>query len=213
MKIFLRKHLGFSVCFGAILVLLLSAGCGKAHVRPFTSKNLKGGEGLRMAIIPVDNLSKSTNTGKSLDNILLVEFLKRVPATVLDPGEVTAAISEARVRLATNIPRETIKSLGKKLEVNYFIIGIVHEFEVQAVSGPSGTVQVPVITFTMRVIDAETGDIVWATNVTRRGNDRETVFGIGRVGSVNALAEQMAEELAEAFGKAILKAPSHEKAS
>lgn len=194
-------------CAGVTLFLLLTAGCAKPHVRPFTSSSLKGGQGLKMAILPVDNLSRSANTGRSLDNILLVEFLKRVPATVIDPGEVAAAISDARVRLATSIPRETVKSLGKRLEVDFFVIGIVHEYEIQAVSGPGGTVSVPVITVTVRVLDAATGNIVWATNVTRRGNDRETVFGIGRIGSVSDLAERMAEELAEAFAKAVLNAP------
>lgn len=204
---FAKRIIVLIVITGVILFLLLSAGCARPHVRPFTSNTLKGGQNLKMAILPVDNLSKSSNTGRSLDNILLVEFLKRVPAIVIDPGEVSAAISDARVRLATSIPRETVKSLGKRLEVDFFVIGIVHEYEIQAVTGPGGTVQVPVITFTIRVLDAVTGNIVWATNVTRRGNDRETVFGIGRIGSVSDLAERMAEELADAFAKAVLNAP------
>jgi curli biogenesis system outer membrane secretion channel CsgG len=186
-------------------VMLLSAllfGCGPS-MRPFASKNLSGAEGLKMAILPFDNLSATQGAGKTMENLMLVEFLKNSPARIIDPGEMTEALSQERVRLATSIPKETIKRLGKSLGANFFIIGIVHEYQMQMASGAGGAGQVPVLSITMRIIDAENGEIVWAINAARRGNDRETVFGIGRVESIDRLAEETSREVAEAFARSL----------
>lgn len=168
---------------------------------PFAGRDLKGGEGVRMAILSFDNLSKSQGAGKSMENIMLTEVLKAAPITIVDPGEVAAALSEERVRLATSIPRENLLVLGKKLAVDYFMVGIVHEFEMQSMTGAGGAGQVPLISITLRVIDAKTGDIVWACNATRSGKDKETIFGIGKIDSLNALAELTAQDLAQAFAR------------
>lgn len=192
---------GRSFCLKGIAVALflaVFAGCAPS-VKPFASTQLKTREGARMAILPLDNLSKTPNTGRSLDNVILIEFLKRSPLTIVDPGEVAAALSEVRIRLATAISKENVQILGKKLGVDYFLVGIVHDYDMQTLSGAGGSGQVPAISITLRLIDANTGDIVWATNYTRRGNDRESVFGIGRVQSLTSLAEETAAELAQAF--------------
>lgn len=181
-----------------VLFLAVSAGCAPT-IKPFASAKLKAREGARMAILPLDNLSKTPNTGRSMDNVILIEFLKRAPLNIVDPGEVAGALSEVRVRLATSMSKETVQILGKKLGVDYFLVGIIHDYEMQMMSGAGGTGNVPAISITLRLIDANTGDIVWATNYTRRGNDREKVFGIGRVQSLTSLAEETAAELAQAF--------------
>ena len=182
----------------ALVIGALVAGCAPT-VKPYASAKLKENSGGGMAILPLDNLSKTPNTGKSLDNVILIEFLKKVPLTFVDPGDVAAALSDVRIRLATSIPKETMQGLGKKMGVDYFLVGIVHDYEVQPLSGAGGAGQVPAISITLRVLEANSGTIVWAANYTRRGNDRESIFGMGRVQTLTSLAEETAAELAQAF--------------
>ncbi|MCM2357201.1 MAG: CsgG/HfaB family protein [Geobacteraceae bacterium] len=182
--------------FGAML-----SGCQSSPIKPYISKNFKGGEGMKMAILPFDNMSKTQGAGKALENIMMIELLSRTPLTVVDPGEVSAALSQERVRMTTTIKREAVRNLGKNMGVNFLMVGAIHEYDFQSFTGVSGAI--PVIAITMRLIDTNSGDIVWAGNATRRGNDRETVFGIGRIQSMNALAEQVAIEFAEAINKAL----------
>jgi hypothetical protein len=187
---------------GIIAVFFLSAalaGCGGGALEPYTSQSLKGGKGLKMAILPFDNLSDDQGAGKTMENLALVEFLKRSPAKIIDPGEVSAALLQERVRLATSIPKETIRSLGANLDVDLFLVGIVHEYGMQRASGAGGSGEIPVVSLTLRILDAETGDIVWAISSARRGNDRETAFGIGRIDSLEQLAHSTAMELAQAY--------------
>lgn len=188
---------------GVVLMVTL-AGCASA-VKPFAGRNLKGGDGVKMAILSFDNLSKTQGAGKSMENMMLTEFLKSSPIRIIDPGEVGAALSEERVRLATSIPRETVRSLGKKLGVDLFMVGVVHEYEMQLASGAGGSGQTPVIAVTLRIIDAGTGEIVWAINAARSGNDNETVFGIGKIISLNTLADDIAKQIAESFADSVKK--------
>lgn len=184
---------------------LLLAGCAAGLPRPYADQRLRGAEGLRMAILPFDNLSKSQGAAKTMENVVLTEFLKAAPVKVVDPGEVATVLSQERVRLSTSIPRETVKRIGKKLEVNLLMVGILHEYDSEPSSGAGGTGQIPVVSTTLRIIDANTAEIVWASTAARRGNDRESVFGIGRINSISTLAEVTARELATAFGESLKK--------
>lgn len=187
-----------------VLCLIVLSGCGPS-IKPFAGRDLKGGEGVKMAILSFDNLSKTQGAGKSMENMVLTEFLKNSPVRIIDPGEVAAALSEERVRLATSIPKETVQALGKKLGVDLFMVGVVHEYEMQMASGAGGSGQVPFIAITLRIIDANTGDIVWAINAARSGSDRETVFGIGKIQSLNTLADDIAKQIATAFADSLRK--------
>ncbi|MBI5576049.1 MAG: hypothetical protein HY896_06755 [Deltaproteobacteria bacterium] len=187
-----------------LLVSALLFGCGPT-LKPFTGAGLRKGEGVKMAILPFENLSKTQGAGKSMESYILVELLKNAPVMVLDPGEVNAMLSKERVRLATSIPRETLVALGRGLGVDLFMMGTVHDFDMQIATGAGGSGQIPVVSMSLRILDASTGDIVWAGNASRRGSDRETVFGIGRIHSINNLAEETAAEMARAFSASLRK--------
>lgn len=206
----IKKGRGTLRLFSAVALLLFPAlamvlsGCGPS-LKPFAGSNLRKGEGIRMAVLPFENLSKAQGAGKSMESFILIEFLKAAPVRIVDPGEVAASLSKERVRLATSIPRETLIALGKELKVDLFLVGTVHDFDMQLASAGGGSGQVPVVAVSVRVLDAGMGDIVWASNVTRRGDDRETVFGIGRIHSLNDLAEEVASQLAKAFAASLKK--------
>lgn len=192
------KYLSF-VLLSVVLVALSLTGCGSRIAEPFADQALTSSQNPSIAILPFDNLSDDQGAGKTMENLILVEFLKNSPARVIDPGEVMAALVEERIRLATSIPRKTLKALGQRLDVTHFILGIVHEYTMQRMSGSGGSGEVPIVSLTLRILDAQSGDIVWATSAARRGNDSETVFGIGRIDSIEQLAQVTAQEIADNF--------------
>jgi TolB-like protein len=152
-----------------------------------------------MAILPFENLSKAPGAGKTLEGMVLVEFLKSTPLAIVDPGEVAAALSKERVRIATSMSKEALDAVAANLRVDLVLVGTLHDYDMQTTTGAGGSGQVPVLAMTVRILDARTGGIVWAANATRRGTDRETVFGIGRIHSLNTLAEETAADMAKAF--------------
>lgn len=180
--------------------MLLVAGCAKSSLQPYASSDFKAG---KMAILPFDNLSAAQGAAKTMENLVLVEFLRLPLFTIVEPGEVSAALSEARVRLATNMPKETVIKLGKDLGVDLLMLGVVHEHEMKRFSGAGGGGESPVVAVSVRILETQTGRIVWAANVNRTGNDRETVFGVGKIQSINELAAQIAIELARSCAAAL----------
>lgn len=187
-------------CLVLSVFILLSAGCAKTSLTPYASKDFKAG---KMAILPFDNLSAAQGAAKTMENLVLVEFLKLPIFSIVEPGEVSSALSEARVRLATNIPKETVLKLGKDLGVDLLMLGVVHEHEMKRFSGAGGGGESPVVAVSVRILETQTGSIVWAANINRTGNDRETIFGIGKVQSINELAAQIAIELARSCAAAL----------
>ncbi len=189
------KRSSYSTIICLIVILFLLAGCASS-LTPYVSRDFEAG---KMAILPFDNLSESQGAAKTMENFVLIEFLKRSSLGIVEPGQVMAAISQARVRLATSIPKETVIQLGQDLEVDLFMIGVVHEYKMQRLTGAGGSGEIPVVSLSLRIIDSKTGNVVWAVNSNRRGNDRESVFGVGRVQSLNELAGHIAMELAQVW--------------
>jgi len=195
----------------AILVFaaLSLAGCGgRFAIRPYTSpsvaRTISGG----IAVLPFDNLSETRSAGKSIENMVLIELLKHSRVRFVNPGEVSQALQEERIRLATSISRESLRNLGLRLGVGAVVQGVVQEYALQRITAAGGSGEIPVVSITIRVLDVRSGDIVWAVTVTRRGNDHEKIFGIGRVDSLELLAQDVAETIARSFGKSIRAAES-----
>ena len=69
------KHAVSVIVSAGVLCMIMLSGCGPS-VKPFAGRNLKGGEGVKMAILSFDNLSKTQGAGKSMENMILTEFLK-----------------------------------------------------------------------------------------------------------------------------------------
>ena len=183
------------------LATLVLTGCGPKAAKPYTHPDLRRAEEVSVALLPFDNLTEDQGAAKTLESLTLVEFLKRAEARVrvVDPGEVNSVLLDLRIRVATSIPRETILALGERLGVDYLIGGVVHEYTMQRSTGGGG--EVPVVSLSLRIVDALDGEIVWALSSSRRGNDKESIFGIGRVDSLEQLAQQTVESMAEAFAK------------
>lgn len=186
-----------------LLAPTLLVGCGGQRMSPYISDNLVGGDGGRIAILPFDNLSADQRAAKTLETMVMVEFLKQTSMNVIDPGVVHEALVQERVRLATAIPRANLISLGERLGVDIFIIGIVHEYAMQRATGAGGVGDVPAISLTLRALDAKSGEILWALSANKRGNDRESVFGIGRINSLDRLSNDTARDAARVFASSL----------
>ncbi len=183
---------------GALALATILVACGTNSGRHFfASPDLEGRAGAELAILPFDNLSDDQGAARSMENLVLIAFLNHSPIKIIDPGQVTSALLEERIRLATSIPKETLRRLGERLGVDFFLLGVVHEYRLQRVTGAAGSGEVPVVSLTLRMLDAASGDIVWASSAARRGNDDETVFGIGRIDSLERLAQVTVGEIAK----------------
>jgi TolB-like protein len=117
--------------------------------------------------------------------------------SVVDPGAVQDLVLSKRLRLADRLPLETLQEISADLGCQYVLVGSVNAFGMVA----EGPVSYPSVSVTMRMVRCEDGRIVWAGSHARRGDDTESVFGLGRVSTLEQLTEKTVAELLESLGQ------------
>ncbi|MBM3472870.1 MAG: hypothetical protein FJX75_06350 [Armatimonadetes bacterium] len=170
-----------SLLIAPIALPFLLAGCKEGG--PGSSGYLvkPGTERVRIAVLPFEVASPQYETaGQVVTQEIVTALLSTGLFEVVEPGLVYQALSESGSRNLYGLDRETMQALQQQVgPVRVFVVGLVQEFgEVRI--GPESY---PSVSLTARVLDGETGSIVWAGSVSKTGADSEKLFGIGAVHS------------------------------
>jgi len=186
------KFVNRSVAAMALIVLaaLAAGGCGGTPVY-FAGGVQEFEEKPDLAILPPVNLSSYEHAPDIVVNSLLVEMLQTDVFNVTDPGLVENIILEKRVRVTDRLSLEALRELGEALEVTYLMVGTINEFGFLQDGGSN----LPMVSISLRIVTCANGQIVWATSHSRRGDDSESVFGIGRIETLDQLATVTVHEM------------------
>jgi hypothetical protein len=85
--------------------------------------------------------------------------------------------------------------LQSKVNADVFLIGLVEDFgEVRV-----GADTYPSISFSARLVNARTAEIIWAATISKTGADNVKIFDIGRVSSLGKLSKQAVEAMAKSM--------------
>lgn len=180
---------------GWLLILVWLSGCSH-HPRLFFKPAYDFSAPKRIAVLPFENLSADEGAGEKLQKIFLVELLKRNKWTVLEPGEVEEALKELRIRATDKLSSERARQMKERLGLDWIFFGTVLEFSTSL----AGSDEPPTVSLTARILDAASGEIVWAAFGSRQGDDSEFLFEVGRVNSTSELAKKIAEKMIAALG-------------
>jgi TolB-like protein len=145
----------------------------------------------KIAILPFDNLSGEEGAGEKMTEIFVVELMRTGRFEVVEPGRVKKAMMEKRIRTTRDLDLDAARWLGETLGLDLILVGSVLEFEIQE----SQNKPVPVVTVTARFLKADSGATLWAAYQSRKGDDRETLFGWGRITSLSQLGDAVASEM------------------
>jgi len=189
MKAVTRKYFLCVVVFVSLAATVLLAGCS---TKPqYYRSDLVLEEKATLAVLPLVNLTKYTEAGDILMNSLLVALLDLNMFEIVDPGLVDNLILEKRIRYTDRLPMSTMEEMGQQLDAEYILLGSVNEFEMVM----ERTETLPVISISLRIVGSQTGTIVWAATHTKRGDDTESVFGMGRITTLHQLAAVTTKEI------------------
>ncbi|MBI5836551.1 MAG: hypothetical protein HZB25_04840 [Candidatus Eisenbacteria bacterium] len=150
-----------------------------------------------MALLPLENLTPKVDAGDVFTRILFVELTRSGLCQTVEPGEVEAALSELGIRGTGAVSHAQARELAGKLKVRYLLLGSVLE---------QGTVrrsdmELPAVGVALKLLDADSSRVAWASMGFRTGEDRETVFGWGREMDVQRLSAGLAASLVEELRK------------
>lgn len=143
----------------------------------------------RIAVFPFENL---THEGQALDRIMPIvrEALEKKGVGLVDEFEVNRFMLKERIRSTGNISRDALLKAKKELSVDYILLGTIHNFYIS---------ENPQAGISARLIDPDTGDILWADYSSHAGEDFVKLFGLGAIKNIDRLVERVVDRLLVSF--------------
>lgn len=178
----MKRILTLTLC--AVLATLVASPLFAADDKP------------RIAVLEFENKANSgwhwwTNRGaEAMQDVFVTELVKSGKFRVIDRERLDALMREKNLALSGDVSAATAVQAGQLLGVEYFLVGAVTEYgATEASGGGSGRFGLPSVragkkTFVAaanaRIIDAQTGEILWADEARgEESNVRVRVGGIG----------------------------------
>jgi len=152
-----------------------------------------------IAVMPLLNMSRYDQAETIVMHTTVVELLNlkgdddQPLFEVVDPGIVETAILEKRLRFTDRLSLEQLRDMGEELSVEYLLVGTVNEFDFVN----DGSTRLPSVAISLRIVTCASGKMVWASTHSKRGDDAETFFGLGRIETLEQLAAKTVREMTQ----------------
>lgn len=159
------------------LFLLFLTACGSAsRLEVYHDQNYDFGAVRVVAVMPFENLTRDNMASSRVRDTFMNMLLSTGAVYVLPAGEVARGIARAGIEKPAAPSTEQIIKLKGILKADAVITGVVREYgEVR-----SGTTSSNVISFSLQMIETETGRVVWTGSSTRGGiSTSDRLFGGG----------------------------------
>jgi len=167
-------------------------GCSYSGPDTYVRADYDGSYVKRVAVLPFYNTSQVTGASKIVTSVFIAGLVKSGKYEVEFPGNVKDFLVKERVIARSGVDLETIRLMGKRLNVDAVFLGQVEEY-VGSREGQEGVV--PVISINARLVDATSGKILFMSHHEKTGNDTITVLDFGKVRSIGELVKKVTEEM------------------
>ncbi|RMH02852.1 MAG: hypothetical protein D6702_07610 [Planctomycetota bacterium] len=151
----------------ALLLAGLAAACSTpsqvVYLHPLADLSLIK----RIAVMPLGNLSSNTEAHQWVRQILNHELLVQGIFETVEPWEVNRVLLEKQIPQdgIPSLSPEQLAELGQELGAQAFLVGDVLQFE----QGRYGNLTAPEIGLSLRLLDVETGIVIWSATASKSG--------------------------------------------
>jgi hypothetical protein len=148
-----------------------------------------------VAVVPFENRTADRNAGEIVRDILMTMLQATGAVYVVPPGEVGRGLSRVSADQQSMPTPEEVVELAANVSADAVITGAVLEYG----QARSGTASANLVTVTVRMMEGETGRVIWSAASTKGGvtaGDR-LVGGGGRpmAGVTEAAVEDLLDKL------------------
>jgi curli biogenesis system outer membrane secretion channel CsgG len=142
----------------------------------------------RIAVLEFKNKANNqwwhSSGGEAAQDVFVTELVKSGKFRVVEREQLEALMQEKNLTLSGDVDPKTAMKLGKLLGLNYLLAGSVTEYGSTRVGGGGGGVFAGknkfVAAMNARLIDCNTGEIVWADEArAEEASIKVSVFGAG----------------------------------
>lgn len=188
----------------AVLLVLLASCLGCSSLmdsRSFVNSQTDFSFYTRVGLLPFKNMSEDRLAGEKLTEHFMTDLLIAGGMEVMDLGQFNAVVSKVA---KTNAPVSTLDLSAEQLtqvseyaKVQGIFTGTIEDYRMIQLGGD----QYPLISMTVKFIDAPTGTVVWQHTVSATGGPNLPVVSIGETFTLGALSQKVCEKVVADFYK------------
>ncbi len=157
-----------------LLTGLIFPGCSGVKPTLFVHRDFNFSYLERVAVIPFENLTQDQGAGARTTRFFSTELLAAEAFEVVEPGEVTRALSAQGTLRTGELNQDQLIAIGKELGTQALFLGSVGESS----TSRSGGGAVNTVTLTVRLVETDTGSTIWSATHTEQGRGFwSTLFG------------------------------------
>lgn len=162
--------------FTAGLASLLLVGCASGPTTSFVNENVSFGYIQKVAVLPFENHTQDKFVGERIRDIVTTEVLSRGLFDVVEKGDLERFLREEMVvREHYSLDQATGKRLLPRLQAQAYLAGSVDDFSEMR----NGPYSYPVVALTLRLVDSESGQIIWQASGHESGySTTDRLFGL-----------------------------------
>ena len=148
-----------------IVITIIGCASSEEFIRPGTDFNKYN----RIAVLPLVDFPTHPGSGIQVADVLSMSLLK-YNIDVIDRSQTIHVLTEQDLGMAGVLDESTTPKVGKMLGVQSILTGSISEWQststdVQIVQGgPPAMLEISAAGITLKLIDCETGQIVWAAS-------------------------------------------------
>lgn len=176
--------------FGLILLTFLFVSACAASVQSYKRPGVKFSDYKKIAVVRFD--SSDYGAGQEVSDTIGLEFIKR-GFNVIERSQLRAVIDEEALVQSGLI--ESAKSALKISGVNSIVVGSISSYNCRPCIIAAGSLALSTnnchVSLSMKMLDVQTGDILWAANGAHSRNDVNMTANKVLKVVIEALADQI----------------------
>ncbi len=144
-----------------ILCIFLITGCGPKH---YVREKVEPAGIKKVAVMPFENFTADEYAAEKIRRIVIADLLSR-GVDVVEPGEITRIIREAKIKSLSSIKTTEVQEIGKASGAYAIMMGSVEYYGIS--HGVSVTY--PEVTANFKLMETSTGKVLWSVRHTSGG--------------------------------------------
>lgn len=173
----MRHFIMIKKLFHILLLFTIGlSGCSaKGNLESYNRENIDIGYVKAIVVLPFENNSADEYAPARIRNITMTQILADGLFDVVDKGVVDSHLHEEAISIGKPLDKPTLQRLGQHLNIQAVLLGTVDLSD----EGRKGAVAYPELSITLRLIEVESGLIIWQASGSETGDSAwRRLFGL-----------------------------------
>jgi PBP1b-binding outer membrane lipoprotein LpoB len=183
-----------------LFLFVLLGGCSSlTDSRSFVHPDADFSFYQKVGVISFSNQTDDQLAGEKVSERFVTELLIAGTLDVMDQGQlngVIAQVAKSRAPVGTlNLTPTQLSEIADVAGVQGLFMGTIHDYKMLRLGGE----QYPMISMTVKFIDAPTGTVAWQDSVTTTGGPNYPIISVGETYTMGQLTQDVCEKVAHNF--------------